>query len=87
MEITNVRIHKLEGNDSKLKGFANVTLDECFVIHGIRIIEDEGKMFLSMPSRKVSDGNYEDIAHPINAETRKMFEDKIFAEYNNPTEE
>ena len=87
MEITKVKIHKIEGKDSKLKGYANVTLDDCFVIHSIRIIEDDGKMFLSMPSRKVADGSYEDIAHPINQETRKMFEEKIFAEYNNPTEE
>jgi stage V sporulation protein G len=87
MEITSVKVHKTEKEGSRMKGYATVTLDDCFVVRNIRIIEGEDKLFIAMPSRKVADDKYEDIAHPINAETRKMFEDKIIAEYNNPTVE
>lgn len=87
MEITSVKVHKTERDGSRMKGYATVTLDDCFVVRNIRIIQGEDKLFIAMPSRKVADDKYEDIAHPINAETRKMFEDKIIAEYENPTEE
>jgi stage V sporulation protein G len=87
MEITSVKVHKTEKEGSRMKGYATVTLDDCFVVRNIRIIEGEDKLFIAMPSRKVADDKYEDIAHPINAETRKMFEDKIIAEYNNLTVE
>lgn len=85
MEITSVRVHKTEREGSRMKGYATVTLDDCFVVRNIRIIEGDEKLFIAMPSRKVADDRYEDIAHPINSETRKMFEDKILEEYNNPT--
>jgi stage V sporulation protein G len=65
-----------------MKGIASVLLDDCFVIRDIRIIEGKEGLFIAMPSRKNADGEYHDIAHPINAETRKMFEDAIFEEYN-----
>lgn len=87
MEITSVKVHKTEREGSRMKGYATVTLDDCFVVRNIRIIQGEDKLFIAMPSRKVADDKYEDIAHPINAETRKVFEDKIIAEYENPTEE
>jgi stage V sporulation protein G len=87
MEITSVKVHKTEREGSRMKGYATVTLDDCFVVRNIRIIQGEDKLFIAMPSRKVADDKYEDIAHPINTETRKMFEDKIIAEYENPTEE
>lgn len=86
MEITRVRVHKVD-RDGKLKGYATVTIDNCFVINGIRIIEGEDRLFCAMPSRKVNEDKFEDIAHPTNKETRDMFEEKILAEYNNPTEE
>jgi stage V sporulation protein G len=85
MEITAVKVHKTERDGSRMKGYATVTIDDCFVVRNIRIIQGEDKLFIAMPSRKVADDKYEDIAHPINAETRKMFEDKILEEYNNPT--
>ncbi len=87
MEITKVKVHKVDREGSRMKGYATVTIDDCFVVRNIRIIEGADKLFIAMPSRKVGDDKYEDIAHPINAETRAMFEDKILAEYNNPTEE
>ena len=87
MEITKVKVHKVEREGSRMKGYATVTIDDCFVIRNIRIIEGTDKLFIAMPSRKIAEDKYEDIAHPINTETRAMFEEKIFAEYNNPTEE
>ena len=69
-----------------MKGIASVLLDDCFVIRDIRIIEGKDGLFIAMPSRKNADGEYHDIAHPINAETRKIFEDAIFAEYNKEEE-
>ena len=87
MEITKVRVHKVDREGSRLKGYATVTIDDCFVIGDIRIIEGENRLFCAMPSRKVNDDKFEDYVHPTNAETRKMFEDAILAEYNNPSEE
>lgn len=66
-----------------MKGIATVVLDDSFVVSGIKIIQDEDKMFLSMPSRKVNEREYQDIVHPINQETRKQFEEAIFEAYNN----
>ena len=86
MEITSVKVHKTEREGSRMKGYATVTIDDCFVVRNIRIIEGDEKLFIAMPSRKVADDRYEDIAHQINAETRKLFEDKILEEYNNPTD-
>lgn len=83
MEITSVRVFKNERDNSKLKGYATVTLDDCFMIHNIKIIEGNDKLLVAMPSRKVTEDRYEDIVHPLNAETRKLFEDKVLAEYNN----
>ncbi len=87
MEITRVRVHKIDSEGSRLKGYASVTIDDCFVVNNIRIIEGENRLFCAMPSRKVKDDRFEDIVHPTNAETREMFESKILEEYNNPTEE
>lgn len=78
MEITDVRI-KLEKRDNgKMKGKANVTIDNAILIHNIRILEDNGRMFLAMPSRKTPMGWYEDQVHPVTKEVRKQFEDAIF---------
>ncbi len=83
MEITNVKVFKTNNEDTKLKGYATVTLDDSFVVRNIRIIQGDERLFVAMPSRKRNDGEYEDIVHPTNSETRKMFEDKIFEAYNN----
>ena len=85
MEITNVRVHKIDKEGSRLRGYATVTIDNCFVVSNIRIIEGENRLFCAMPSRKVNDEKFEDIVHPTNSETREMFESKILEEYNNPT--
>ena len=82
MEITNVKVFKTNSEDTKMKGYATVTLDDCFVVRNLRIIQGEERLFVAMPSRKKTDGEYEDIVHPTNADTRKMFEEKIIEEYN-----
>ena len=83
MEITSVRVHKTEREGSRMKGYATVTIDDCFVVRNIRIIEGDEKLFIAMPSRKTATGGYRDIAHPINPETRKMFEDAVLEAYKN----
>ena len=85
MKITSVNVHK-KNDDSKMKGIASVLIDDCFAIRDIRIIEGKEGLFIAMPSRKNAEGVYHDIAHPINAETRKMFEEAIFEEYNKEEE-
>ena len=82
MQITSVNVKKIEKEDSRMKGIVSVLIDDCFVIRDIRIIDGKDGLFVAMPSRKNIDGEYHDIAHPINAETRKMFEDAIIEEYN-----
>lgn len=82
MKITNVEIKKVEKTGSRLKGMANITLDNCLAIHNIRIIEGSKGLFVAMPSRKTEEGKYVDLVHPINSETRKMFEKEIMEKYN-----
>lgn len=81
MRITDVRIRKLP-EDSKLKAVVSVTFDDQIVIHDIKIIEGAESIFVAMPSRKLPNGEFKDIAHPINAETRKELEEAIFKQYN-----
>ena len=81
MQITSVNVKKIEKEESRMKGIASVLIDDCFAIRDIRIIEGNEGLFIAMPSRKNADGEYHDIAHPINAETRNMFEDAIFEAY------
>jgi stage V sporulation protein G len=82
LKITSVTVHKITGENSRMRGIATVVLDDCFKIKGIRIIEKDDKLMLAMPSRKNRNGENEDVAHPLNAETRQMFEDAVFAEYD-----
>lgn len=79
MEITEIRITLRD--DEKLRGFASITLDDCFVIRGLKIIEGATGMFVAMPNRRRKDGTFQDIAHPINAATREMMESRIIAAY------
>jgi stage V sporulation protein G len=79
MQITEIRISLR--NDNKLKAFASITLDNCFVIRGLKIIEGAKGVFVAMPSRKRPDGTYQDIAHPINNETRDWMESQIVVAY------
>lgn len=70
MQITDIRIRKVD-KDGKMKAVVSITIDDAFVVHDIKIIEGEKGLFIAMPSRKASDGEYRDIAHPINSGTRE----------------
>jgi stage V sporulation protein G len=80
MKITEVRIRTVASD--KLKAYASVIFDECFVITDIKVIEGPKGLFLSMPSKKKRDGKFRDIAHPLNTDTRKMLEDAVISKYN-----
>ena len=84
MHITEVRISLRD--DAKLKAFASITLDDCFVIRGLKIIKGQTGTFVAMPSRKRKDGDYQDIAHPINNSTRKWMEDIVLEKYKEEVE-
>lgn len=71
MTISDVRVRMVKKDDSKLKAVASITIDDCFVVHDIKIIEGAEGFFIAMPSRKTADGQYKDIAHPIKTETRE----------------
>jgi len=80
MEITDVRIRKID-TEGKMKAVVSVTFDNEFVVHDIKIIESQNGMFIAMPSRKTPDGEFRDIAHPINAETREKIQTAILRNY------
>lgn len=83
MEITSVTVRRIEKEGSRMKGIASVLLDDSFAVHDIRIIEGDNGLFIAMPSRKTATGDYRDIAHPINPDVRKKFQDAIIDAYNN----
>ena len=80
MQITDVRIRKVE-KERKMKAVVSITIDEEFVVHDIKIIEGEKGLFIAMPSRKAADGEYRDIAHPINSDTRDRIQKLILEKY------
>jgi len=83
MQITDVRVRRFEKEGNRMKGIATITLDNCFIVTDIRIIDGEKGLFIAMPSRKTATGEYKDIAHPLDQETRNMFQDAIMEEFNN----
>ena len=86
MNITDIRIRKINAT-GKMKAIVSVTFDDMFVIHDMKIIEGASGLFIAMPSRKTPSGEYKDIAHPINSETREMIQHIILQEYENLPEE
>ena len=80
MRITDVRVRKMT-QDSKMKAIVSITIDDEFVVHDIKVIEGEKGLFIAMPSKKASDGEYRDIAHPINSETRDRIQIIILESY------
>ncbi len=81
MKITDVRIRKITA-EGKMKAIASVTFDDEFVVHDIKIIDGKNGLFIAMPSRKMGEGDFRDIAHPLTSETRNRIKDAIFAEYD-----
>lgn len=80
MEITEVKVYPVQDNE-KLKGYATIIFDGCFVVRDLKIIDGNTGLFVAMPSKKKKDGTYRDIAHPLNNETRSMIEEAIIREY------
>lgn len=81
MEITDIRIKKV-ASEGKMKAVASVTFDNAFAVHDVKVIEGPKKLFVAMPSRRTPDGEYRDIAHPINSDMRNMLESKVLAAYD-----
>ncbi len=86
MKITDVRIRKV-AKEGKMKAVVSITIDDEFVVHDIKVIEGEKGLFIAMPSRKASDGEYRDIAHPINSSTRDFIQTMILSKYEEVLEE
>ncbi len=80
MQITDVRVRKI-AKEGKMKAIVSITLDDEFVVHDIKVIEGEKGLFIAMPSKKASDGEYRDIAHPINSATREHIQKVILESY------
>ena len=86
MQITDIRVRKIN-SEGTMKAVASITIDEVFVIHDIKIIEGPNGLFIAMPSRKTPNGEFKDIAHPINAETREKIQAAVLAAYEAPEAE
>lgn len=86
MQITDVRVRKIT-KDGKMKAIVSITLDDEFVVHDIKVIEGEKGLFIAMPSKKASDGEYRDIAHPINSATRETIQRIILESYEKALQE
>lgn len=88
MQITDVRVRKVakEAKEGKLKAVVSITMDEEFVVHDIKVIEGEKGLFIAMPSKKALDGEYRDIAHPINSATRERIQTMILEKYQEALE-
>lgn len=80
LQITDVRVRKVS-DEGKMKAVVSVTFDDEFVVHDIKVIDGQNGLFIAMPSRKMGDGDYRDIAHPLRSETRNKMKDAILAAY------
>lgn len=85
MKITDVRLRLKD--EPKLKAIASITIDECFVVHDVKVIEGQGGLFVSMPTKKNADGQHKDIAHPIKQETREEIQNIVLDAYNKALQE
>ena len=77
MKISDVRVRIVKTDKSKIKASASITIDDCFVVHDIKVIVGNEGYFIAMPSRKTPDGEFKDIVHPLNTETREMIKDIV----------
>jgi stage V sporulation protein G len=86
MEITDIRVRSVD-TEGKLKAYVTVTFDNCFVVHNIKVIEGLGGAFIAMPSRRTKNGEYKDVAHPINSDFRGLLQQKVLAEFEKVSKE
>lgn len=80
MKITDVRVRKIT-KEGKMKAIVSITLEDVFVVHDIKVIEGDKGLFIAMPSKKAADGEFRDIAHPINSQTRELIQSTILSAY------
>jgi len=81
MNITEINIKLIKNDESKLKAVATLTIDGCFAIHDIKIIKNNDELFIAMPSKKMPSGEYKDVVHPLNTETRSMLQKMVLEQY------
>lgn len=86
MEVTDVRLRRVQ-TDGRMRAIASITLDDEFVVHDIRVIDGNNGLFVAMPSKRTPDGEFRDIAHPINSETRNKIQSVVLAAYHAAGEE
>ena len=85
MEITDIRLRRID-TGGKMKAVVSVTFDDEFVVHDIKVIESQNGYFIAMPSRKTADGEFKDIAHPINSETRERIQNAVLTRFREEEE-
>ncbi|MBI5975558.1 septation regulator SpoVG [Staphylococcus canis] len=85
MKVTDVRLRKIQ-TDGRMKALVSITLEEAFVIHDLRVIEGNSGLFVAMPSKRTPDGEFRDIAHPINSEMRQEIQDAVMKVYEETDE-
>lgn len=85
MEVTEVRVFPVD--EDRLKAYATITLDSCFLVRDLKVIMGHKGLFVAMPSKRRKDGTYQDTAHPLNSETRRLIEEKVLGEYYRQQEE
>lgn len=86
MEVSNIKIRLLNRGESKLKAVASLVIDDCIAVHDIKIIENERGRIIAMPAKKMDNGSYKDLVHPINTETRNLLTESILKEYEKTIE-
>jgi len=86
MEVTEVKVFPIENEEERLKAFATVTFDDCFIVRDLKVINGNEGLFVAMPSKKRKDGKYRDVAHPLNNETRETIESAILRAYESELE-
>ncbi len=86
MNITDIRVRRITA-EGRMKAVVSVTFDDAFVVHDIKVIEGQDRLFIAMPSRKTSDGEFKDIAHPINVQMRESLQQAVLAKYEESLEE
>lgn len=86
MELTDIRVRKIAG-DGRLRAYATITFDHCFVVHNVKIIEGHGGLFVAMPNRRTKTGEFRDVAHPITPEFRALIEEQVMTAYHDGSAE
>lgn len=87
MQITEVNVRKIFNGETPLKAIVSITFDDCFAVHDIKVIEGQKGIFVAMPSRKVNDGEFKDVAHPIQQFMRDTIREAVIAEYERKLQE